>query len=77
MPELPEVETTVLGLRKKVLSRTFIDVWTDFEKLIKKPSFKEFKKEIEGKKIKDVCRKGKNIVFELSGGYYLLIHQNL
>lgn len=77
MPELPEVETTVLGLRKKVLSRTFIDVWTDFEKLIKKPSFKEFKKEIEGKKIKDVCRKGKNIVFELSGGYYLLIHQKM
>jgi len=30
MPELPEVETTVLDLRKRVLKRTFIDVWTDF-----------------------------------------------
>jgi len=25
MPELPEVETTVLDLKKKVLGRTFID----------------------------------------------------
>jgi len=77
MPELPEVETTVLGLRKKVLSRTFVDVWTDFEKLIKKPSFKEFKKEIKGKEIKAIYREGKNIIFELSGGYSLLVHQKL
>jgi len=32
MPELPEVETIVLDLRKKVLLRTFIDIWTDFKK---------------------------------------------
>jgi len=30
MPELPEVETIVLDLRKEVLGRTFVDVWTDF-----------------------------------------------
>ncbi len=77
MPELPEVETTVLGLRKKVLRRTFVDVWTDFEKLVKDPAFKKFKEEIKGKKIKDVRRKGKNIVFVLSGDYFLLIHQKL
>jgi len=77
MPELPEVETTVLGLRKKVLSRTFVDVWTDFEKLIKKSNFEEFKKEIKRKKIKAIYRRGKNIVFELSEGYSLLIHQKL
>ena len=53
MPELPEVETTVLGLRKKVLKRTFKDVWTDFDKIVKKPAnFKEFKKRLKREKIK-------------------------
>ena len=78
MPELPEVETTVCDLKKKVLNRTFIDVWTDFEKTIKKPEdFKEFKKELRGKKIQKIWRRGKNIIFELSQGYSLLIHQKL
>lgn len=78
MPELPEVETTVRGLRKKVLQRTFIDVWTDFSKIIKRPkSFKLFQKEIRGRKIKGVGRRGKNILFDLSGDRILLIHQKL
>lgn len=78
MPELPEVETTVRGLKKKVLSRTFIDVWTDWKKTIKKPkSFSQFQKEIKNKKIKRIWRRGKNIIFELSQGYSLLIHQKL
>ena len=29
MPELPEVETTVRGLRKTVVGLTIKDVWTD------------------------------------------------
>jgi len=78
MPELPEVETTVKDLRKKVLDRTFVDVWTDFEKMIKKPkSFSEFKKEIINKKILNVKRRAKFILFELSGDKVLLIHQKL
>lgn len=78
MPELPEVETTVRDLRKKVLSRTFVDVWTDFEKMIKKPkSFVEFKKEIINKKILNVKRRAKFILFELSDDKILLIHQKL
>lgn len=78
MPELPEVETTILGLKKKVLGRTFVDVWTDFEKLIKRPKGLEaFKKEIKGKKIENVARRGKNILFHLSGGKILLIHQKM
>ena len=78
MPELPEVETIVLDLRKKVISRTFIDVWTDFKKIIKKPeNFEQFKKEIKGKKIQRIWRRGKNIIFDLSDGLSLLIHQKL
>ncbi len=92
MPELPEVQTTVKGLNSKVLLRTFIDVWSDWKKIIKKPGrnfplrsklsqpekdFEIFKKEIKGKKIKKVWRRAKNVIFDLSDDYSLLIHQKM
>jgi formamidopyrimidine-DNA glycosylase len=78
MPELPEVETTVKDLREKILGRKIEDVWTDFQKMIKKPKdFKGFKKEIKRKKIKNIRRRGKNILIDLSGSKTLLIHQKL
>jgi formamidopyrimidine-DNA glycosylase len=78
MPELPEVETTVRGLKKKVLKRTFLDVWTDFPKIIKKPAnLKTFREEIKNEKIEKIFRVGKNIVFQLSDGLFLLIHQKM
>jgi len=78
MPELPEVETIIRDLNTKVLRRTFIDVWTDFSKTVKKPKdFSQFRKEIKNKKIQKIWRRGKNIIFELSGDKILLIHQKL
>ncbi|OGZ62722.1 MAG: hypothetical protein A2812_01715, partial [Candidatus Staskawiczbacteria bacterium RIFCSPHIGHO2_01_FULL_36_16] len=78
MPELPEVETTVKGLNSKVLKRAFVDVWTDSEKILKKPkNFKEFTREIKGKKINKIWRRAKNIIFDLSGDCSLLVHQKM
>lgn len=78
MPELPEVQTTVNGLNKKVLNRTFVDVWSDWQKTIKKPeSFLQFKKQLKNKKIKKIWRRAKNIIFDLSGGCSLLVHQKM
>jgi formamidopyrimidine-DNA glycosylase len=78
MPELPEVETTVRGLKLKVLNRAFIDVWSDWKKIIKKPrDFELFKKELNNKKIKKVWRRAKNIIFDLSDNYSLLVHQKM
>jgi len=78
VPELPEVETTVKDLQTKVLERTFVDVWTDTKKIIKKPKdFEEFRKQLKGKKIQKIWRRGKNIIFELSDDFSLLIHQKL
>lgn len=78
MPELPEVETTVRGLNKKVLERTFIDAWSDWKKIVKKPGrFETFRKEIRGKKIKKIWRRAKNIIFDLSENYSLLVHQKM
>ncbi len=78
MPELPEVQTTVNGLSKKILNRTFVDVWSDWKKTVKKPGdFEQFKKEITSKKIKIIWRRAKNIIFDLSGGDSLLVHQKM
>ncbi len=78
MPELPEVQTTVDGLKSKVLKRAFVDVWSDWEKIVKRPKrFEQFKKEIKNKKIKNIWRRAKNIIFDLSGNYSLLVHQKM
>lgn len=78
MPELPEVETTARDLRQKVLHRVFFDVWTDTPKIIQKPkNFNRFRKQIKGKKIRKVWRWGKNIIFDLSKGKSLLVHQKI
>jgi formamidopyrimidine-DNA glycosylase len=78
MPELPEVETIVRDLNLKVLKRTFIDVWIGEKKLIKRPkNFNKFKNLIKGRKIKRISRRGKNIIFELSDDFMLLVHQKM
>lgn len=78
MPELPEVETIVGDLKKYILGRKIEDVWSDFKKMVKRPrDFRVFGKGIKGRKIKNVKRRGKNILFELSGEKMLLIHQKL
>ena len=81
MPELPEVETTIRDLKKaqpSILGAGFFDVWTDWEKIVKKPkNFDEFKKGLKGKKIEEIKRRGKNILFFLSENKTLLLHQKL
>lgn len=78
MPELPEVQTTVNGLNQKVLKRTFVGVWSDWKKLVKKPKdFNEFEKQILNKKILKIYRRAKNIVFELQNNYSLLVHMKM
>lgn len=83
MPELPEVQTTVNGLNKKVLNRAFVDVWSDWKKVVKKPTdFEQFKKELinppaGGKKIIKVWRRAKNVIFDLSDNHSLLVHQKM
>lgn len=75
MPELPEVHTTATHLNRVVKNRTIKDVWTDWPKYFR--GSKNFKKKIAGRKILSVGRKGKNILFRLSGGYTMLAHQKM
>jgi len=78
MPELPEVQTIVTDLKKVLPGLKIRDIWTDFAKMIKQPkSFSAFKKQLAGRKILDVKRKGKNILINLSDNKTLLIHQKM
>jgi len=77
VPELPEVETVVRDLRRKISGRTITGSWWDWAKIIKKPTPALFKRRIKGLEINDVKRRGKNILIYLSQDYVLLIHQKL
>ncbi|MBI2582781.1 hypothetical protein HYV98_00805, partial [Candidatus Azambacteria bacterium] len=68
MPELPEVETTVRQLKNAVVGKTLRGFWTDWAKYVKPMSAKAFGKAVVGRKILNVSRRGKNILFSLSGG---------
>lgn len=70
MPELPEVQTIVNDLQI-LTGDIFTGFWTDFKKAVKSQNLE---KELVGKKIKSVKRMGKNIVFELDDGNYLILH---
>ena len=77
MPELPEVQTIVDDLNKKVIGRKIIGVWFDWKKIIKKPRPEDFEKIIKGKKILRAHRRAKNILINLSSGYMMLVHQKM
>lgn len=75
MPELPEVQTTVNILNKKIKGLKILDVWTDYDSVFHrgknnikdKKYFTFFKKEILNKKILGVERRAKNILINVSG----------
>ena len=73
MPELPEVQTIISDLNKKIKGDVIVDFWSDWKKSIKMP-FDKFGKEIKGKKILNASRIGKNILINLSGGKTIYIH---
>lgn len=82
MPELPEVQTVVDGLNRKIKGKKISSVWTDYEsdfylgkESIKDPAyFKIFSKSISGEKILKAERRAKNIQIHLSGGKTIIIH---
>lgn len=66
MPELPEVQTTVNDLRKKLVGLRFKDVWTDWPKAFRKADgFDNFKKIIKNTKILSVRRRAKFIIIDI------------
>lgn len=75
MPELPEVETIVRQLRPKIRGKRILDLESDTPRLFRDhKNQNEVKKAIIGKKIKELRRIGKNIVFILDRGAPLVLH---
>ncbi len=72
MPELPEVETLRLGLKKYLVGHRIENIEVKKVKI-----FRGDKKEVVGAKIKDVRRFGKLLVIDLANGNSLTIHLKL
>jgi len=73
MPELPEVETIVRGLRAKLPNLQLDRIEVRLPKCIQS-SVSSFTDCLKGRKILDVQRRGKNIIICLSRGAALLVH---
>lgn len=73
MPELPEVETVVRGLRAPLLGRRIIAMWHDWDKTIATPSPPEMAARLEGQTVNAITRRAKYVVCELDHGL-LMVH---
>ncbi|MCZ6647065.1 MAG: bifunctional DNA-formamidopyrimidine glycosylase/DNA-(apurinic or apyrimidinic site) lyase [SAR324 cluster bacterium] len=74
MPELPEVETIVRELRPMVTGRTVVDVAVFRADALGSLGPDEFRAALCGKRILNVTRRGKFLIFELSPAGYLICH---
>ena len=78
MPELPEVQTIVNYLSKKVVGLRITDAWADWPKTLKQAGgIDNFKKQIRGKKILSVRRRAKYIIMDIEGKKTIFIHQKI
>ncbi len=75
MPELPEVETVVRGLREVICDKTIDEVEVLEDMIIGYPQeISEFKSTLQNKKITGMGRRGKYIILELQENFLLIIH---
>jgi formamidopyrimidine-DNA glycosylase len=72
MPELPEVETVVRGLRSEIVGQKIIDIKLSDKKLRQK--FPENITDIIGSKIRSVERRSKYIIINLDNSKALVVH---
>ena len=73
MPELPEVETIVRKLEPELVGRTILGADLRWARTLAMPSPALFKRQIKGQKIKQVTRRAKYFILNLSDAS-LLIH---
>ena len=80
MPELPEVETIVRQLRQgqpmhvsSIIGKRIERVTVKWPRHVARPSARVLQQELRGQTVETVSRRGKYLIFKLSGGV-LLIH---
>ena len=74
MPELPEVETICRSLRDHVVRKTLAEVEIQLSRLIKWPTPEDFRSIMTGRTIEALERRGKYLLFQLSGDWVLVVH---
>jgi formamidopyrimidine-DNA glycosylase len=80
MPELPEVETMVRGIRPHIIGRTIKKVERcrcACKPISIRPRFQLLAKSLVGKRIDEVCRRGKRIVLRVSDGSAIVIEPRM
>ena len=85
MPELPEVQNTVNGLRDHIRGQTIAQVWTDYHSPhyygkanIKDPAyFRFFRQAVVGTRIVEVSRRAKQIFISLDSGQVIAVHMKM
>lgn len=73
MPELPEVETIARKLEPDLVGKTIKEADLRWSRTLAAPSPKKFKEQIRGQEIKEVTRRAKYFILQLSS-FQLLIH---
>lgn len=75
MPELPEVETITEDLKNKIAGFKIVGFWTDWPRYFSlSGGVEKSKKILVGRHIIKLGRRGKNILFYLSGDIVLAVH---
>lgn len=73
MPELPEVQTVVTQLNRKISGKKISGTWSDWKKKIF-PSYAVFAKQVKQARVLGARRLGKHIVIDLRNGYSIVVH---
>ena len=73
MPELPEVETVMRGLRPALEGQRLVEVRA-FRPDLRKPIPVDFEARLTGKQVTGLSRRAKYLLIELAGGLQLLLH---
>jgi len=74
MPELPEVEHVVRGLRRAVVGRRILAAEINLPRTVASPSTALLKRKVRGARIDAINRRGKYLLFELDSGDVLVVH---
>jgi len=74
MPELPEVETVKNELLPYIVGKQITDVTLLWEGIVRQPSAAEFCSRLIGQRITGITRRGKYLIFSLTGTEVLIIH---
>lgn len=72
MPELPEVETVVRGLREPLIGRQVKEVWYERAKVIHIPSAEQFTEQIQGQTFRAIQRRAKYIVCQMDHDIFVV-----